>query len=117
MVEEADQLCCATKSHISTGDSNMAGIPCSNALITCCSNTLRPEYDIEKCTFDEVRDILERSSLLTVTIDCQRLVSQGLCHKVADNSAIIEGHAWSIGVEDSDNSYLHACILHEMQSA
>lgn len=49
---------------------------------------------------DEIIDVAERASLLTVPVDGDRLTLQGLDDEVRDNPTIIGVHARPIGIED-----------------
>src|ERR1035437_4728112 len=50
--------------------------------------------------FDQVRHITERTCLLSVAIERDRLIAECLHNKVAHYAAVIDCHARTIGVED-----------------
>lgn len=54
----------------------------------------------------QVRNVLETPGLLAVAVNGQWLLSQCLSNKIADNTTIVDTHAWAISVENSSNSHL-----------
>ena len=52
---------------------------------------------------DEVRDVAEGARLAAVPVDRQGLALEGLDDEVADDPAVVDGHARPVGVEDADD--------------
>ena len=62
-------------------------------------------------TVHEIIDILERSSLLAVAVNCDILSLQRLNDEVAHHTTIVGMHSRSEGVEDSSNSHFNTTLL------
>ena len=53
---------------------------------------------------DQIRDIAERTGLLSLAVDGERLTLQRLDDEVRHHPAVAGAHAWTVGIEDPDDA-------------
>jgi hypothetical protein len=63
-------------------------------------------------TINEIVDVLERSGLLSVTVDGHVLTLEGLDDEVGDDSTVVRVHSGTESVEDSGHSDLDVVLSH-----
>lgn len=66
----------------------------------------------EDQTINQIVDVLERSSLVSITVDSHVLTLEGLNDKVGDDSTVVRVHSRTESVEDSGNSDLDIVLSH-----
>jgi hypothetical protein len=63
-------------------------------------------------TIDQIVDVLERSSLRTITVNSHVFTLQSLNDKVGNDSSVVWVHPGTKSVEDSSNSDINAILPH-----
>jgi len=63
-------------------------------------------------TIDQIVDVLERSSLRTITVNSHVFTLESLDDEVGDNSSVVWVHSWTESVEDSGNSDIDTILPH-----
>lgn len=62
-------------------------------------------------TIHKITDVLEGTSLFTLSINCHGLVLQGLDNEIGNDTAVVGVHAWAKGVEDAGNSDFNIVLV------
>ncbi len=55
---------------------------------------------------DEIIDVTKAAGLRAVAVDRQRFAAQGLAHEIGQHTAVVQSHAWPVGIEDPN----YVCI-------
>ena len=63
-------------------------------------------------TIDQIVDVLERSSLGTITVNSHVFTLESLDDKVGNDSSVVWVHSWTESVEDSGNSDIDTILPH-----
>src|SRR5262249_11925003 len=63
---------------------------------------------------DEIIDVAERTSLQSIAIDREILAAQRLDDEVRNHTAVVDGHARAVGVEDAHEAQVHALRSNEI---
>ena len=63
-------------------------------------------------TIDQIVDVLERSSLGTITVNSHVFTLESLDDKVGNDSSVVWVHSWTESVENSSNSNINTILPH-----
>lgn len=63
---------------------------------------------------DLVRDVAEGPSLIAGALDGKFLATDSLADKIGDDTAVVKGHTWAIGVENACDSDIDAVLALEI---